>query len=215
MKTWTDEMLAQLGTESDTAFGDRWAMSRMTVARKRQALKIAPYDFKQGGFNGETLFRWSPDSIALIGEEPDATVAKRLGINRRAVYKMRLNQGRAPAKRAPRVHTLPPEAIPLLGELRDSELAHRFGIPDDLVYRERKRRNIPKLTIEEPLNEALLAELGNDSDRAIGLKHGVPCSRVRRLRVSRNIPAYKRPNVKKAAAGNSALDVGGTLQRNL
>ncbi len=42
MKTWTDEMIALLGTESDTALGDRWGMSRMTVARKRQTLAIAP-----------------------------------------------------------------------------------------------------------------------------------------------------------------------------
>lgn len=208
MKAWTDEMLALLGTESDTALGDRWAMSRMTVARKRQSLEIAPYDLKQAGFNGETLFRWSPESLALIGEEPDATVAKKLGINRRAVYKMRTSLALAPAKRAPRSHVLPPDALPLLGEVRDSELAHRFGIPDDLVYRERKRRNIPKLKTEQPLREALLAELGTDSDRAIGMKHGVPCSKVRRLRLSRNIPAYKRPSCKKMAAGGSMSDGG-------
>lgn len=198
-------MLALLGTESDTALGNRWSMSRMTVARKRQSLEIASYDLKRGGFNGETLFRWSLESLALIGKEPDAIVAKRLGINRRAVYKMRLSQGLAPAKRAPRVHALPPEAVLLLGEVRDSELAHRFDIPDDLVYRERKQRNIPKLKTAQSLSEALLAELGTDSDRAIGMKHGVPCSKVRRLRLSRNIPAYKRPNRKKAAASRQPL----------
>ncbi len=53
--------------------------------------------------------------------------------------------GSGPAKRAPRVYSLPPAAVPLLGRVRDAELAHRFGIPDDLVYRERKRRDIPKL----------------------------------------------------------------------
>lgn len=173
MKIWTDEMLALLGTESDTALGDRWGMSRMTVARKRQSLAIAPYDLKQGGFQRKTLFRWSPENLALLGQEPDATVARRLGISRRAVYLTRLRQGLAPAKRAPRVHSLPPEAVPLLGKLRDAELAHRFGIPDDLVYRERKRRGIPKLHVEQPLSEALLAELGTDSDRAIGLRHGL------------------------------------------
>jgi hypothetical protein len=89
--------------------------------------------------------------------------------------------------------------------VRNSELANRFGIPDDLVYRERKRRNIPKLKTEQPLSEALLAELGTDSDRAIGMKHGVLCSKVRRLRLSRGIPAYKRPNRKKAVASRQPL----------
>jgi len=178
MKIWTDEMIALLGTESDTALGDRWGMSRMTVARKRQTLAIAPYDLKQGGFQRETLFRWSPENLALLGQEPDATVARRLGISRRAVYLMRLRQGLAPAKRAPRVYSLPPAAVPLLGKLRDAELAHRFGIPDDLVYRERKRRDIPKLQDEKPLSEALLAELGTDSDRAVGLRHGVHYSKA-------------------------------------
>lgn len=107
MKIWTDEMIALLGAESDTALGDRWGMSRMTVARKRQTLAIAPYDLKQGGFQRETLFRWSPENLALLGQEPDATVARRLGISRRAVYLIRLRQGLAPAKRAPRVYTLP------------------------------------------------------------------------------------------------------------
>ena len=116
MKIWTDEMIALLGTESDTALGDRWGMSRMTVARKRQSLAIAPYDLKQGGFQRETLFRWSPENLALLGKEPDATVARRLGISRRAVYLMRLRQGLAPAKRAPRVYSLPPAAVPLLGK---------------------------------------------------------------------------------------------------
>lgn len=200
MKTWTDEMLALLGTESDNALGDRWDMSRMTVARKRQSLAIASYDLKRGGFQRETLFRWSPENLALIGQESGATVARRLGISRRAVYLMRLRQGLAPAKRAPRVYTLPPEAVPLLGKVRDAELAHRFGIPDDLVYRERKRREIPKLQVEQPLSEALLADLGTDSDRAIGLRHGVHYSKVRQLRLKRQIPAYKRPNRKKITA---------------
>lgn len=156
-------MIALLGTESDTALGDRWGMSRMTVARKRQSLAIEPYDLKQGGFQRETLFRWSPENLALLGQEPNATVA-----SRRTVYLASLRQGLAPAKRAPRLYSLPPKAVPLLGKLRDAELAHRFGIPDDLVYRERKRRGIPKLQDEKPLSEALLADLGTDSDRAIG-----------------------------------------------
>ena len=105
-------MLTLLGTESDTALGDRWGMSRMTVTRRRQALAIAPYDLKQAGFQGEMLFRWTTENLALLGKEPDAIVARRLGISRRAVYKMRLRQGLAPAKRAPRVQTLPPEAVP-------------------------------------------------------------------------------------------------------
>lgn len=201
-------MIALLGTQSDTALGDRWGMSRMTVARKRQSLEIAAYDLRQGGFQRETLFRWTPQTLALLGEEPDATLARRLGISRRAVYKMRLRQGREPSERAQRVYTLPPEAVPLLGELRDAELAHRFGIPDDLVYRERKRRDIPKLKVEQPLSPALLAELGTDSDRAIGLKHGVHYNKVRRLRLERQIPAYKRPNRKKVTTDCSTNDAG-------
>lgn len=62
----------------------------MTVAGKRQSLAIAPYNLQQGGFQRETLFRWSPENIALLGKEPDAIVARRLGISRRAVYRMRL-----------------------------------------------------------------------------------------------------------------------------
>ena len=76
------------------------------------------------------------------------------------------------------------------------------------MYRERKRRDIPKLQDEKPLSEALLADLGTDSDRAIGLRHGVHYSKVRQLRLKRQIPAYKRPNRKKMAAGGTATDGG-------
>jgi len=48
--------------------------------------------------------------------------------------------------------------------LRDAELANQFGIPGDLVYHERKRRGIPKLKVDHPSSEALVAELGTDSD---------------------------------------------------
>lgn len=106
---------------------------------------------------------------------------------------MRLRQGLAPAKQAPRVYSLPPEAVPLLGKLRDAELAHRFGIPDDLVYRKRKRRDIPKLQDEQPMSEALLAKLGTDGDRAIGLRHGVHYSKVRQLRLKQQIPRISAP----------------------
>ncbi|WP_323149016.1 hypothetical protein [Pseudomonas oryzihabitans] len=103
------------------------------------------------------------------------------------------------------MYTLPPDAVPLLG---DAKLVHRFGIPDDLVYRERKRRDIPKLQVEQPLSEALLAELGTDSDLAIVLRHGVHYGKVRELRLKRQILAYKRPNRKKMAASGSATEGG-------
>lgn len=114
MKTWTDEMVALPGAESDTALDDRWGMSRMTVARKRHSFAIEPYDLKQGGFQRETLFRWSPESLALLGQETDATVANQLGITRCSVYKMRVQMRLPLAKWALRVYFLPSEAVTLL-----------------------------------------------------------------------------------------------------
>lgn len=100
---------------------------------------------------------------------------------------MRLRQGLAPVKRAPRVHGLSP----------DAELAHRFGIPDDLVYRDRKRRDIPKLQGEKPLSEALLADLGTDSDRPIGLRHGLHYSKLREPRLKHQILRISDPTARR------------------
>lgn len=208
MKTWTDEMVALLGAESDTALAHRSDMSCMTVARRQHSLAIKPYDPKQGGFQRETLCRWSPESLALLGHETDATGASQLGITRCSVYKTRVQMRLSPARRAPRVYFLPPEAVPLLGKLRGAELANQFGISNDLVYRERKWRGIPKLKVEYPLSEALLAELGTDSDQIIGWRHGAHYSKVRALRLKRQIVAYKRSSHTKIISGSSTTNGG-------
>ena len=79
--------------------------------------------------------------------------------------------------------------------------------------RERKRRNIPKLQVEQPLSEALLAKLGTDRDRAIGLKHRVHYSKVRELRLKRQIPASSRTSAAKPVPASEPRESSASRER--
>ena len=65
---WTDEMLAQLGKEKDAVLAERWGTTAKTVNLKRNALGIAPYG----------QLKWDEAALALLGQLPDAEVARRL-----------------------------------------------------------------------------------------------------------------------------------------
>lgn len=200
MIVWTEEMLSLLGKDTDHALAERFGISNMTVARKRNELQIPIYEWRASGVRYQSLFKWTPESIARLGKEPDLLIAQSLGISRQAVYiKRKSLKIKAPRQRAPRVNRLPVDAIPLLGTCSDSALAARFGIPADVVFQARRSRKIPAAHFEDPIPHGLLDALGTASDRVLALRFGWHYSKIRLLRLQHSVPAYTGPRQKAGA----------------
>lgn len=197
MIVWTEEMLSHLGKETDQRLAERYGISNMTVARKRQALEIPVCEWRAAGVKYQKLFKWTPEFIAQLGKKPDMQIAQALGVSRQAVYVKRKSlKIAACTERGPRMNRLHPDALPLLGTCSDAELADRFGVPADLVYMARRARQIPAAQQHTPIPPGLVEALGTASDRELGLRFAWHYSKVRQLRLEHRVPAYKRPKRK-------------------
>ena len=96
---WTDEMLALLGKEVDAELARRWGISKASVIAKRQELEIAPAAATGTNTGSSKRFEWTPEAVALLGQQSDAKVAELLGLSRLTVYNARVARG-IPAGRA-------------------------------------------------------------------------------------------------------------------
>ena len=96
---WTDEMLAVLGKEVDAELARRWGISKASVIAKRQELEIAPAAATGTNTGSSMRFEWTPEAVALLGQQSDAKVAELLGLSRLTVYNARVARG-IPAGRA-------------------------------------------------------------------------------------------------------------------
>lgn len=85
-------------------------------------------------------FDWKEEHIALLGKEPDASVAYKLGISRNAVKWMRLKH-RIPVFKEPEREWTPGE-VALLGKVSDAEVARQTGRSHISVKEERYIRKI-------------------------------------------------------------------------
>lgn len=89
-------------------------------------------------------FRWSPDSIALVGTDSDVNVASTLGIPTETVYRMRLflGGGKAHLKRKPPIiwHR---GILDSLGRMSDRKVAKQFGLSPRDVSHKRQLLGIP------------------------------------------------------------------------
>ena len=96
---WTDEMLALLGKEVDAELARRWGISKASVIAKRQELEIAAAAAAGTNTGSSKRFEWTPEAVALLGQQSDAKVAELLGLSRLTVYNARVARG-IPAGRA-------------------------------------------------------------------------------------------------------------------
>ena len=125
-----------------------------------------------------------------LGKEPDAVIAKSLGVSKKKVYDERTKRN-IPSHRSSRIDwdTLP------LGEMSDSELAKIVKVSQPTVSSQRRKRNIP--VYEDPeISEARNVDwdsvsFGSKTDDSISKELGVHKWRVFAERKKRNIQSCR------------------------
>ncbi|MCG7374208.1 hypothetical protein [Pseudomonas luteola] len=189
---WTEEILALLGKATDASIARRLGVSSMTVQRKREQLGIPRRQVSMVSSDRSVEFSWTAESLALLGVESDASVASKLGLNRKGVWAKRTSLGIPRcSKRSKDNDELPEELILKLGKVPDSDLAREYGVPDYALYKARKERSIAAFVRIDPAIDELKRELGTASDYTLATKYSASPSRVRSLRNALNIPPFK------------------------
>ena len=90
---WTLTMLEQLGTMSDPAFAKKWGMSANSAFRKRQSMRIPPFNAPKGGRRASRregdrrgTIQWTDEMVADLGQMPDRAVGIKWKVSTHAVY---------------------------------------------------------------------------------------------------------------------------------
>lgn len=131
-----------------------------------------------------------PAEVAeLLGKLPDAELAKRLGVNRRLIWKWRTERKiPSPPRATVAPAVLSPDQVAQLGKRSDGELAREFGFSDFQIQQVRTRLGIPR---HVPDRSEMDAMLGTITDLAIGSTLGIAQPVVSKLRRDRGIPATR------------------------
>jgi hypothetical protein len=108
---WTDEEIALLGREHDSAVAERLGVPKYTVENKRRRLGIPGI-----------VKRWTDEEVALLGTKTDREIASQLGRETAAVRRKREIMGIPPF-----VARWTDEEITLLGTDTDGNIAKRLG----------------------------------------------------------------------------------------
>ena len=112
---------------------ERWGTSAKTVNLKRNALGIAAFGH----------FQWTKEAVAMLGKEPDAEVARQLGISKASVVAKRTEFGIASLTGAASgAFDWTDEAVALLGTASDAKVAEQLGLSRLTVYNARMARGI-------------------------------------------------------------------------
>jgi len=136
---WTPEVVAKLGTVSDSTLAAHLKVHSRDVRSKREALKIPRHEPRHPATRD-----WTRAELALLGTMSDTDLAKKLGANRQRVALRRVKMGipRFVAKKKERVWTKKEDAM--LGVRTDSEVAAMLGITRKIVETRRNRLGIPR-----------------------------------------------------------------------
>jgi len=137
---WSPSELLLLGTMPDKDVAAKTGRSTSTVAAKRKALGVQPYNK-----NLSVRYEWPDEIIAMLGKAPDAEIAKKIGARISTVQAKRVKLGipayypRTSGKRG--VWT--DEIDARLGTVPDIEIAQDLGIHLGSVWARRKKLGIP------------------------------------------------------------------------
>lgn len=83
----------------------------------------------------------------------------------------------------------------LLGTDSDTAISIQLGTSADIVANRRKALNIPRYTKLARVNEALLSEVGNHSDKSLSIKYGVSETTIQNFRKKEGVlPLHGTPN---------------------
>ncbi|HSL83195.1 MAG TPA: hypothetical protein VLF66_10480, partial [Thermoanaerobaculia bacterium] len=136
---------------------------------------------------------WSEEHLSLLGEVPDAELARRMGVQPRTVGRERSRRGIPPFNRSPDVQWTP-ESIWLLGTDSDRRVAEELGIGAHSVTHKRLALGIPAANPQSrrlfPWNPEHVALLGALPDREVARRLGLSSATVARARRSRGIPPF-------------------------
>ena len=131
---WTEDMLAQLGTDKDAVLAERWGTSAKTVNLKRNALGIPAF----------ALVQWTLEMQAALGTDSDAELAKRWGMSKASVVAKRKELGIASlTEKQGAGFVWTDAAVALLGTASDAKVAAQLGVTRLTVYNARLARDIP------------------------------------------------------------------------
>lgn len=132
-------------------------------------------------------WRWTPEVVARLGNEPDSRIAEDLGVTAGAVGYMRRRLGVAPC---PRSRRWTEEELTMLGAVPDRELAERFGRTTEAVRRKRETMDIPRWTSPNRWSEDDVELLGAapDAEVARQLQRTAAAVRAKRWRLGISRP---------------------------
>lgn len=136
---WTPEMLAKLGTISDSTLAAHLKIHSSEVRAKRDALGVPRKEARH-----PALRDWTQEELSLLGTMSDTDIAKKLGVNRSRVCVRRTALSIPPfvPKKKVRVWTRDEDA--LLGVGTDSEVAARLKTTRSIVEKRRNQLGIPR-----------------------------------------------------------------------
>ncbi|HJE71808.1 MAG TPA: hypothetical protein K8U87_24675, partial [Pseudomonas oryzihabitans] len=99
-----------------------------------------------------------PAEVAeLLGKLPDAELAKRLGVNRRLIWKWRTERKiPSPPRATVAPAVLSADQVAQLGKRSDGELAREFGFSDFQIQQVRTRLGIPRHVPDRSEMDAML-----------------------------------------------------------
>ncbi len=144
--------------------------------------------------------RWSAKTAKLLGQVPDARLARKLGISLDAVQRERRRRAIEPFRpRRPDIQWTR-QMIQFLGTDIDSSIAERLGLPMYSVRHKRQRMGIapygdpPEQRRPNALNwtKNKIALLGKDSDHKVAGRLGTTLGVVARQRTRLGIPSFYR-----------------------
>jgi hypothetical protein len=139
--------------------------------------------------------RWTDEVLARLGKEPDARIAKALGVSTRAVCQRRRALGIAAYAdqiQAQREELLTPQAIALLGTMKDGDLANLCGVEVGYLRYRRKKAGIAPFARPSPVTPELLAALGSAPDEELARRFGTYPAAIRKARRERSIAVLPR-----------------------
>jgi len=188
---WTDEMIAQLGTQSDSSVGRALGISGSAVRSKRRALHIDPAEPVRARRRTSPPF-WTAQRDALLGTDSDLKIADRLGISQYQVTGRRKKLAIAPANPQQKIDWTP--IYPLLGQQTDQSLAEKFNVSYKSVCLRRRKLKIAPFQAERRtiVRSSAIKRLLLKPTREIV---GVSSSHVRNLRKELNVPTPARVTV--------------------
>lgn len=187
--SWTPEIIARLGKETNYAIAKDIGCSDSVVSDMRMRMGIPKY----------TDQKWTPENLARLGKEPDVWIAKDLGCAKSAVAVKRRKLGipTCPGEvfRCPVKWTQ--ELIDRLGKEADCAIAKDMGCSIPVITNKRKSLGIKAYirTGHEPSNKNKLPDwviekLGTMSDGKLAEISGFTHRVIHSVRLRMDIPSY-------------------------